>query len=241
MRRLSGLSVIVLFPGLAACPSLQAVEFRGSEWKGAGEIGFVATSGNTDTQSLSAKLGIINEREKWRHSLSLEALNNEDDGETIAERYLAAWQTDYKFSEHEYVFGRVSYENDEFSGYEYRVTETIGYGRRVLNRDNMTLDLEAGPGARQSELESGESENEFIFRMAARYAWDISDNARFTQDLSSDIGEENAVTKSVSAVKADINGSLAMKVSFTVEHTSDTPPGVDETDTETGVTLVYGF
>ncbi|MCO6413053.1 MAG: DUF481 domain-containing protein [Thiogranum sp.] len=238
MRKLHGL---ILASTITAAAPASALEFRGTEWTGAGEIGYVATTGNTDTSNLTARLGVTNERDHWRHKLALEALNTEDDGNTTAERYLAAWQTDYKFSEHEYLFGRVAYEDDKFSGYEYRITETVGYGRRVLNRSNMTLDLEAGPGARQSKLEDGNTENEFVARIAARYAWQISEHATFTEDLSSDIGEDATITKSITGLQARINGNLAMKLTFTVENTSDVPDGVDKTDTETAVTLVYGF
>ena len=45
-----------------------------------------------------------------------------------------------------------------------------------------------GPGARQSKLETGGTENELIVRLAGRYAWQINDNAKFTQELSADIG-----------------------------------------------------
>lgn len=238
MRKLHGL---ILASTISAAAPASALEFRGTEWKGAGEIGYVATTGNTDTSNLTARLGVTNERDHWRHNLALEALNTQDDGDTTAERYLATWQSDYRFSENEYLFGRVAYEDDKFSGYEYRITETVGYGRRVLDRRNMTLDLEAGPGARQSKLEDGNTENEFVARLAAHYAWQISEHAKFTEDLSSDIGEDATITKSVTGLKAKINGNLAMKVTFTVENTSDVPDGVDKTDTETAVTLVYGF
>jgi putative salt-induced outer membrane protein len=238
MYNLHGLFLVA---ALAAVPPASALEYRGTEWKGAGEIGYVATSGNTDTSNLTVKLGVTNERDHWRHNLALEALNTEDDGDTTAERYLATWQSDYKFSEHEYLFGRIAYEDDKFSGYEYRVTESIGYGRRVLNRENMTLDLEAGPGVRQSKLEDGNTEHEFVARVAGRYLWQISENAKFTEDLYSDVGEDATITKSVTALQSKINGNLAMKLTFTVKHTSDVPDDVDKTDTETGVTLVYGF
>jgi putative salt-induced outer membrane protein len=171
----------------------------------------------------------------------LEALNTSDSNTTTAERYAATWQTDYKFAEYEYIFGRLHYETDKFSGYDYRISETIGYGRRVLHRDDMTLDLEAGPGARQSKRETGESENEMILRLAGRYAWQITEQSRFTQDLSFDIGEDATISKSVTAVQANIVGNLAMKLSYTVENTSDVPPGVKKTDTETAATLVYSF
>lgn len=218
-----------------------ALEVWGTTWAGSGEAGYVATSGNTETSNLTLKLGLTNEREKWRHNLALEGLKSEDDGDTTAERYLAAWQSDYKISEHDYLFGRLSYEDDKFSGYNYRITESIGYGRRVLDRNNMTLDLEAGPGLRQSELDNGDKENEAILRLAARYAWDITDHAKFTEELSSDIGEDATITKSVTALQADIVGNLAMKASFTIKNTSDVPAGIEKTDTETALTLVYGF
>jgi putative salt-induced outer membrane protein len=218
-----------------------AIEFMGSDWKGEGEFGYVATSGNTDTANLKARLGLVNERDMWRHSAMLEALNTSDSDTTTAERYAASWQTDYKFTEFDYIFGRIQYETDKFSGYDYRVSEILGYGRRVLHRDDMTLDLEAGPGARQSKLDTGESENEVILRLAGRYAWKITEQSRFTQDLSFDIGEDATISKSVTAVQASIVGNLSMKLSYTVENVSDVPPGVKKTDTETAATLVYSF
>ncbi len=226
---------------LGVSAQVSAVEMWGSDWKGAGEFGYVATSGNTDTQSLTAKLGLINERAKWRHTLGLEALNNSDADTTTAERYGANWQSDYKISKRDYLFGRLSYETDKFSGYDYRTSETLGYGRRVLDITNMTLDLEAGAGARQSKLETGGSENEPIIRLGGKYAWQISPNAKFTENLWTEIGEDATITKSVTALQADIVGNLAMKLSFTVVNTSEVPAGVEKTDTETAVALVYGF
>ncbi len=218
-----------------------AIEIIGSLWKGEGEFGYVATSGNTETENLKAKLGLVNDREKWRHSATLEALNESDSETTTAERYAAIWQSDYKMGEFDYLFGRLEYETDKFSGYDYRTSEVLGYGRRVLKRENMTLDLEAGPGARQSKLENGDSESEAILRLAGKYIWKISDHAKFTQDLSFDIGEEATISKSVSALQSNVIGNLAMRLSYTVENTSEVPVGVDKTDTQTALSLVYEF
>lgn len=236
MKRLS-----LLACGGMLCGNALAIEFMGSDWKGEGEFGYVATSGNTDTSNLKARLGLVNERDKWRHSGLLEALNTSDNEVTTGERYAATWQTDYKFREFEYVFGRLHYETDKFSGYDYRVSEVVGYGRRVLNRDNMTLDLEGGPGARQSKLETGGTEKEMILRLAGNYVWQITPHSRFTQTLGVDIGDDATVTKSVTAVQAKVIDNLSMKLSYTVENTSTVPVGVKKTDTETAATLVYAF
>lgn len=232
---------LVLIGAFGAAAPAAAMDVLGTAWKGAGEFGYAATSGNTDTQSLSAKLNLTHERTHWRHTLNLEGLNNADHDVTTAERYAGSWQTDYKFAKFDYVFGRLSYETDKFSGYDYRTSETAGYGRRVLSTDSMTLDLEAGAGARQSRLETDGTEHETIARLAGHYAWQLGPNAKFTEEASTEIGADATVTRSVTALQTDIIGNLAMKLSYTVENTSDVPSGVAKTDTETMVSLVYKF
>ncbi len=219
-------------------------------WKGDVELGIVTTTGNTETETINAKAKAVTEREKWRHTVSLESLNSSNGGDTTAERYVVNGQSDYKFSEHNYFFVMINYENARFSGYDYRVSEALGYGRRVIGKAALTLDLEIGPGARQSKLDSAArqskpnsdgSEDEFTLRGAAKLAWKISDTSTFTTDLSVDAGEDTTVTKSVTALTAQINGSLATKITYTIKNTSDVPVAVEKTDTETAVTLVYSF
>lgn len=59
--------------------------------------------------------------------------------------------------------------------------------------------------------------------------------------MASDIGSDTTITRAVTALQADIVGNLAMKLSYTVEHTSQVPVGVEKTDTETAASLVYSF
>lgn len=210
-------------------------------WKGNVELGIVTTTGNTETETINAKAKAETEREKWRHTVYVESLNSSAKGTTTAERFVINGQSDYKFSEHNYFFAMVNYEDDSFSGYSYRVSEALGYGRRVIGEDALTLDLEIGPGARQSKLDAGNSDNEYTLRGAAKLAWKISDTSSLTEDLSSDVGEDVTITKSVTALTAQVNGSLATRITYTIKNTSDVPVGIKKTDTETAVTLVYSF
>ncbi len=210
-------------------------------WKGEAELGVVSTGGNTETTNVKARAGVVYEVEKWRHTARIDALNTSDKVRTTAERYLASWKSDYKFDEFNYMFGLISYENDRFAGFDYRVSEAIGYGRRLINRPTLTLDTEIGPGARQTKLKTGESENELIGRLAGNLAWKISDTATFTENLSTEIGKNATITRSVTALTAQLVGTLAMKLSFTARHISDVPVDREKLDTETAVTLVYGF
>jgi putative salt-induced outer membrane protein len=237
---LGGLTILATATAYAeaAAPDATVID---TAWKGNVEIGYVMTSGNTETESLNAKAKAETEREKWRHTINLEALNSSDQSVTTAERYFISGQSDYKMGKKNFFYALVSYEDDRFSGYDYRVTESIGYGRRVIGEPNLTLDLEIGPGARQSKLETGKTEDEFLGRGAAKLAWKISETSKFTEDFTTEVGEDVTVTKSVTGLSAKVNSSLATKLTYTIKNTSDVPPGIEKTDTEVAVTLVYGF
>jgi len=231
---------------ISMASSVNAIEIAGSDWKGAAEAGAVITKGNTETKTLNGKLGFTNERDKWRHHINLEALktSGEDangDESTTAERYLAAGKSDYKFGKHSYMFGTLQYEDDRFSGYEYRAIGALGYGQRFINKPHLFLDLAAGPGVRQSKIKDGDTENEFILRAAGNLEWKITETTLFSQSLTSDFGEDSTIITSVSALAAQIVGNLSMKTSVTLKRVSDVPPGIKKTDGELALTLVYNF
>lgn len=226
----------------AVLVSHNAVADPESTWKGNVELGIIATNGNTRTKNITAKGQIINNRDRWRHTFKAEALNSSEKGSTTAERYFASGKSDLKLTERSYAFGLLTYENDRFSGFDYRLAETLGYGYSVIKRSDLTLDLEGGLGARQSTIsDTGENQNEGLVHLAGNLGWKISDGTTFSEDLSSDIGEKSTITKSVTSLKSQIVGNLASNISFTAKHTSRVPAGVTKLDTETAVTLVYNF
>ncbi len=213
-----------------------------SKWSGNAELGIVSTGGNTETRNINAKAKTVNDRDAWRHTGTFEALNTSDGTRTTAERYLVTAKSDWKINEYDYLFGLAGYDKDRFSGFDYRVSETLGYGRRLIMRDRLTLDAEIGAGARQSKEEAtGNSDNELLGRAAANLDWKISDTAGFAEALTVDVGESATITRSVSSLTNQLAGRLQSKISFTFKNTTGTPPGVKENDYETAITLVYNF
>jgi putative salt-induced outer membrane protein len=94
---------------------------------------------------------------------------------------------------------------------------------------------------RRSKLDSGESDDEMILHGAGRLVWKLSESGKFSEELTTDIGEDVTISKSVSALTAKLNSKLATRLSYTIKYTSDVAPGLEHTDTETAVTLVYDF
>ena len=231
---------------LSASGAVTAEEEVKSPWTNSAELGYVNTTGNTETQTVSGKADISYEVEKWRHSGHVEGFGAEsvdDTGVTVvsAERYELSGKSDYKFSDLDYIYGTVRLQKDRFSGFEYEHIVSVGYGRKAIKQDNMELDLEIGPGARFIKVDDGVANEEAILRMSANYWWQISDTSRFTQELATDIGEEITSSKSATGIQANINSTLALKFTYTLRHKSSVPVGTEKKDTETMVTLVYSF
>jgi len=210
-------------------------------WAGEAELGFVQTSGNTETTSLNGKLGVEYNRMRWLYGLNLETLFSKDSGETTAERYVGTIRSNYRITERGYVFGKARYEDDRFAGWDYRISEVVGYGREVIKRDDLSLLLEGGPGMRHTKTTEGDREDEFIVLLAGRFAWKFSPNASLGEDLAVEIGEENTQTNSETWLKTTILGDFALKVALNVRNNSDPPPGAESTDSLFSVNLAYSF
>ncbi|MAS24669.1 MAG: hypothetical protein CMI08_04325 [Oceanospirillaceae bacterium] len=235
---------LLLIPALAlpALISHAADEDAEKSWKGSSELGYINTSGNTDTTSLNAKFGVMHSGENWDTTFKADALTSEEDGTTSKEKYASSLQFDRNFTKHHYLLFLGEYEDDRFSGYEYQSQVSVGYGYRAINNDTMQLDLEIGPGYRYDRLdEGGETEDETILRTAANYFWEIRDGVEFTQEVSADTGSDNTILRSETGLKSQINGSLATKLTYSIKHTKEVPEDSENTDREFGVTLVYSF
>ena len=210
-------------------------------WSGSATLGYLSTSGNTESASLNSGFEVGYTVGNWFHRLQAKAINSAQDDETIAEAYEAGWKTEYRFSETDFLFGRVDWRKDRFSGYDHQISETLGYGRRWIDTERHTLNTEIGVGARQLETQDGIEEEDFIVRGGLDYSWRFSETAEFVQELAIESGSENTFIESITALKATLMGDLALVASYTVRNNSDVPVGTQETDTFTALSLEYGF
>lgn len=217
---------------------------------GEGEVGMMITTGNSDTESVNGKIGITYETERLINAADFQALyksekTEDEDGVrrslASAQKHEASAKTGYKFTENDYAFIRGAYLNDRFSGYRYQNTASIGYGRKLITGDRVNLSVELGPGYRHEKLRTGGSEEEAIVRASGPFSLKLTEGTAFEQELSVETGDDKTVTRSVSAIKAQIIGALAMKLSYTIDRQSKVPADTDKTNTETSLALVYGF
>jgi putative salt-induced outer membrane protein len=226
---------------IAASAGAQEEEEERDPFEGAASFGYLATSGNTDTENINAGFSMKWQPALWSHEFNVSAIKAQNDGDTTADARFANYVARRELGEKSYLFASADWESDEFSAFDHQISETVGYGRHLIASERHTLDVEIGAGARQAELRTGEDQDESIGRAALDYAWQISETARFTQSLIVESGSSNTSTESVSELRADIFGNVALVLSYRVRNNSDVPDGIKNSDRYTAISLEYAF
>ena len=227
------LAVIALFASALA---------DAATWSGNAELGFIETSGNSDTQSLNGKFTVARKHGGLKTELKAGALTSKENGDTSKEKYRAEAKADYSLGELGYFTTLLTYEDDRFSGYEWQSTLAVGYGYRAWASGNGKLDLEIGPGYRRNVLQVGNKvEAETVGLASLNLELSIGKNAKFTEILSVEGGDSNTVYKSDMGLQSALVDALAMRISYVVKYTDEVPEDTENTESQVGVTLVYSF
>ena len=230
-------------------------------WQADVALGLTLERGNTAKNALNATSNMSHDGLKWRHTVKLEANNEEEKVEDLStpqdeefertdESYFGSYKADRKLgsARRNYLFNVLTYEKDTFSGFQYQATYALGFGRRLIETERHKLEAEAGPGYRWVCLEPEtdyfdcqRDENQRILRLAAKYQWQINENVDFRQEVASDVGPDATSTRAESVLNSKLTQSLSMRVRYLLEHESKVLPGVKESDHLFTVGLAYKF
>lgn len=209
--------------------------------KGRAEVGAWLTTGNTDNIGVNGVLDLRREGWLWRHKLRLQADYQESLGVTNRERYLAAYEPNYKLGDRAYIYGAAQFESDRFLGYTERYSASLGAGYSAIKSPGMTLDVELGPAFRYTDFVNAENERNLAARGSLDFMWKLTRSITFEQDASAYLQSANSTVSSKSAVRARLVGPLSGQMSYTVQYESEPPTGRVSTDTISRASIVYDF
>lgn len=232
--------------GLLTLVAIPVAAFADDEppklWEGEADLAYIERSGNTNSSNGNLRSEATRNGISWRNIYKLEASNEFSEDERTAEKYFASGKAEYNLSQVAYLYGLLSYQTDKFSGFEYETSAVFGYGQNFIESDTYELSGDIGLGYRFSEIEdTGDTEDEAILRLGAKFLWNLSETASFEEEFSSEIGEEKTVTKSYTRLKVKINGHLNAMLAYEIEHTSEVPPDKKNSDRKTLIGLNYAF
>lgn len=210
------------------------------EWQGEGSLSAGYTTGNTETTDFGAGLKLKHNGDLWSQSGEFKADYGETDSIETKNRIAAAGQVDRIITDRLSGYGRVTYERDEFSGFENRYFVGGGLSYDILIDEPTTWTVQGGPGYRVDEIRgTGDTEESLGFAAGSRLAHDFNENVALTNDT--DIIYSNTSTQITNslALTFELLGDLSARISYDVRHDTDPPAGFESTDTATKFSLVY--
>jgi putative salt-induced outer membrane protein len=221
-----------------------------AQWTAKAEAGYVASRGNSDTESANAKLQIARELERWKHALELAGVYASDDVQATSQRWNARVQSDYKIGDRGFWFGSGRYEEDRFSGFEYQTTYGTGLGWRFIDTDRTKLSGQVGAGYRISRTRisladdgvtiiPSTREEELIGQLGANFEHALTDTTKVLNKLLVESGSDNTFVQNDLSLQVQIIGALSLAVGYSVRYNSDPPAEFTSTDTLTTLNLVY--
>lgn len=213
-----------------------------ADWSGTGQLGFSMASGNSDTENLTAGLALKRESGKWVSDLSLALLHASNDGVDTAERYTLNTKTGYKFDEKEYIYYSTRWDKDQFSGFDYTITTSLGWGHKYYDDEKKRLITELGIGYKVEAFDVDRSENTgVVFSGKLDYMRQITETTQFQNLLIVEAGDDNTFAQNDLGVSFKVSEKFAVKLAHQIRYNTDPPLGKDSTDTLVSANLVYDF
>lgn len=208
---------------------------------GSVSLTYSGTTGNTDTQDFAAggRFTMINGY--WTHSLGFAFEFGESNGVKDEENAFLIYDATRSFNDRFYMFGTARLEVDEFASNEKDAFLGVGPGYRIINQDNMAWRVQAGIGARYTELQNGSDDTDVAGIISSRFFYRISPTVSLTNDtdiLGSDV---NTLVTNDFGVSIAMNDQLSTRIGYRTEYDSDPLPGLEHTDNSLNVSLVYSF
>lgn len=232
-----------------------AEEETTSGWTGEGSVSAGVTTGNTETTDLGIGVNMTKDTGTWSYGVEALADYGEIEGAESKNRWFLGGTVDRQINDRLFGFGRVSYEQDEFSGFDSRAFIGGGLGYDVLIGEKSSWTVRGGPGLKIDEIGEivttdatgapditpGVTEESFSVIASSDFDYAFNDNVKLSNDTSALYAETSTQITNSLALTAKLSDALSARISFDVRHDTQPPEGFEDTDTATRFSLVYGF
>ncbi len=230
----------------AAAPAAQAAPAGGllavKPWDGKISASGVMSSGNSENAAVGVSVDAARTDGDFRHNIKGYFDLGESDNITSQKRWGLAYKLDYNFGARTYVYGRFSYEEDQFSGFDYRLFGGAGLGHYFAKAETFSFKVEGGPGYRYSPVdETREVEQNVAVYASSELDWVIREGITFEQDFATTWTSPTTSFQSVTSLTTQLWGDISTGLSFEYRYETDPPLGRENTDTLAKASLIYGF
>ena len=215
------------------------------------EFGYKAYSGNSDSESLNARLSAEYKKGRYRTNGEWKYFREyKGDVENKRLSILQA-QTDYKLGPTNYLYGSFKRTDSKYSAYFVNYTLSCGLGYLISYTKQFSLEFEFGPGFRYQEPNLSkigakdiifpETVEEMIGRGNVKSTWQALDNLSLSANVTVVSGESNTQTDTDLSATNKITDNIALKLTHNSQYYNRVPEGLKKQDSIFSVNLLFRF
>jgi putative salt-induced outer membrane protein len=208
-------------------------------------LSYVATSGNTDTNTMGLDLLVERKPEPWGLEFRANFNRAEDTGELTAERYFASARAVRTLSERWDFFAGLSGEKDQFAGLDLRAMVESGVTYHALLGPKHLLSFDGGLTWTDEDRIDPEPDVSYFGGIAGlSYEWKFSDTASLTQRLLFYPNFDDSADWRLSSdtgLQVSMTSLLAVKLGYELRYRNEPIGDAKSTDTTTKASLVFTF
>lgn len=207
-------------------------------WRGSLAFSASSTDGNTDTGEISLGGRLTYGVGKWSHNFGIAAEYGRTNKITTDEEFFATYEANRHFTEQFYMFGIGRYNFDGIGPTEHEAFLGFGPGIRVVNTDQTTWRVQAGPGALYTKTSAGVDDTELSGILSSRVYHRFNDTVSLTNDTDVLFSESTTIATNDFGVNYKLTDMMSTRFSYRTEF--DDSRAI-KTDNKLGVSLVIGF
>ncbi len=213
-------------------------------WKSNIGLSYVATSGNSDTNTMGLDLKVERRPEPWGLEFIANFNRAEDNGDLTAERYFASARAKRTLSERWEFFAGLNGEKDPFAGFDSRGVVESGVTYHALLGPKHLLSFDGGL-TYTDENRISDPDVSYLGGVAGlKYEWKISDTASLYERLlfypNFDDSNDWRLS-SDTGLQVSMTSLLAVKLGYELRYRNEPIDDLDTTDTTTKASLVFTF
>ncbi|WP_435532801.1 DUF481 domain-containing protein [Vibrio hippocampi] len=215
------------------------------------EFGYQSHSGNTDSQSLNARIAAEYIEGRHRTSGEWKYYQLYKDGEEDKNQHNYLAQSDYKLGPRSYLYGNYNGVSSLYNSYYEDHTLSIGFGYQLSNTEQLLLEFEAGPGYRYQEPNLDEIDDddiifpntvkEAIVRANLNLVWNPLATLSFGSKLTVTMGDSNSRYDTELNATNAITETIALKIVYSSQYHDKVPGDLSKNDSIFTVNLLFKF
>ena len=246
-KSLVGMAILGVFLGSSSGIFAEETQKVESSWKTHVELSYVATNGNTDTQTFAAKLESKLEGEISRYFVKASGLYAKSNDQETANQWLLNGRYEKILTKKMFAFVDATYLADKFSGYDYRVSVGPGIGYDIIKSERHDLKGLFSVLYYYDKFSEGtdSSDSYAAGKGEINYRWQIRENLKFKEDANFVISfndTDKYFLNSETGIETKINNNISLGVSYKIAYQNQLPaPDVKHTDTTFLTSLIIDF